>query len=347
MALHRIIDAQHQGVVIATFEHPQGWRAQSRVAWNFQNTSSPVWVHAAIFNPGGTESFEFLPAESFYWLEPNYGFDPVGQSKYGLVCMPPMPAVEAMTRLVVPKYRGNRQGLHVTGVQPLPNLPQILGDPSLAQVPTEGVGVRVEYEEEGRAFEEEFYGVKTQSQAGGGMSLQINWGFARLFCFRAGRGQLEAAQQTFWHVARSARVNPQWQGLYSQIAQQLNAQHGAMIDGWRAKLQSEAQFQEQLKGYYQEQRDRQSADVASKIEADERRREIPPATLTPEEQWRNELGMETAYLNPDSSEGNVIYHRSADRVVFMNERGEVVGSEDPNFDPNVGSTHTWKRLREA
>jgi hypothetical protein len=347
MMLHTIVDVQHGGMPVASFEHPQEWQAQSQVVWNFQNTSMPVWVHAAAFNASGAESLEFLPVEAFYWLEPNYGFDAVGQSKYGMVCMPPMSAIDAMTRCIVPKYRGNRQNLRITGVQPVPNLPQILRDAALAQSPTESVGARIEYEENGRTFEEEFYGVKTQNQAGGGMSVQINWGFARLFCFRALRGQVEAARQTFWHIACSAQPNPQWQGLFNQITQQLNAQHGAMIDGWRAKLQGEAQFQQQLTGYYQEQRDRQSADIAYKIELEQRRQQPSETTLTVQERWRNELGGETAYQNPNSSEGNVIYHRSGDQVVFMNQREEIVGSEDPNFDPNIGSTDTWRRLDQA
>jgi hypothetical protein len=347
LARHPIVDAQHQGMTVATFEHPPGWQAQSRVVWNFQHTSLPVWVHAATYNPGGTEALEFLPVEAFYWLEPNYGFDAPGQSKYGMTCMPPMSAADAMTRLVVPKYRGACQNLRVVGVQPVPDLPQALGDPALLQSPSESVGVRIEYQANGQAFEEEFYGVKTQNQAAGGMSVQINWGFARLFCFRAARGHLEAARPTLWQIARSTRPNPQWQALDAQVVQQLNAQHGAMIDGWRAKLQGEAQFQEQLKGYYQEQRDRQSAGVARGIEQDRLRRQEADAALSGQERWRNELGGVTAYHDPNSAEGNVLYHPSGDVAVFMNERGEVVGSQDPTFDPSIGSTHTWQRLRGA
>lgn len=347
LAQHRILDLQHNRMLVATFGHPQTWQAQSQVVWNFQNTSLPVWIHASAFNPSGAESIEFLPVEAFYWLEPNYGFDAVGQSKYGMTCMPPMSAADALTRFVVPKYRGNFQNLRVTAVQPLPNLPQMLGDASLAQSHADSARIGVEYDASDKPFEEEFYGVRTQSQAGGAMSVQINWGFARLFCFRAQRGHLEAARQAFWQIARSVHINPQWQGLFNQIVQQLNAQHGMMIEGWRAKLEGERQFQHQLTNYYQEQRDRQNADIAWKLEMDRRQQQPADATLSAQERWRNELGGQTAYQDPNSSEGNVIYHSSTDRVVYMNEHGDIAGSEDPNFDPNIGSTQTWKRLREA
>lgn len=347
LSRHQIIDPQHQGLWVASFEHPQSWQSNSQVIWNFQNTSAPVWIHAATFNPHGSEAFEFLSAEPFYWLEPNYGGAVMGQNQYGMTCMPPMPASDAMTRWVIPKYRSNCQNLRVTGVQPMPNLLQIIGDFALAQMPSESVGVRIQYEDRGHAFEEEFYGVKTQNQAGSGMSMQINWGFARLFCFRAARGHLEASRETFWRIAGSSQPNPQWQGLYQQIVQQLNSQHGAMIAGWQAKLQGEAQFQGQLTDYYQGQRDHQNADITGKIAADQRHQQASPSHLTAQEEWRNELGAETAYIDPNSATGNVIYRSSSDQVAFMNEQGEVISSPDINFDPNIGSTQNWKRLDQA
>jgi hypothetical protein len=116
-----------------------------------------------VFNPNGAESLEFLPTEAFYWLEPNYGFDMVGQSKRGMVYMPPMDAANAMVRNVIHKYRGNRQNLQIISVNQIPNLPQILNDPELIQSPSESVLVRIEYDENRCRFEEEFYGVKQQS----------------------------------------------------------------------------------------------------------------------------------------------------------------------------------------
>jgi len=344
---HQMVDPEHGGTVVATFEHPAGWRAQSQVVWNYQNASAPVWLYAATFDPNGAAALEFLSPEAFYWLEPNSGFNPVGQSRYGVVCMPPMPAADAMTRLVIPKYRGTKENLRVTTVAPMPNLPQLLNDQSLMQSPNECVAVGLGYEENGRALDEEWYGVKTQQQAGGGSSTQINWGFGRLLCFRAACGELEAARPTFWQIARSAQPNPEWQALFNAVVQQLNAQHGAMIAGGHAKLQGEAQLQGQLTNYYQEQRDHQNADIAAKIESDRRRQKTSQPALAAQEAWRNELGGETAYHDPNSSEGNVIYHRSGDRVVWMNEDGEIDGSEDPNHDPNIGSTKTWRRLDQA
>ncbi|HEX8288616.1 MAG TPA: hypothetical protein VF556_11495 [Pyrinomonadaceae bacterium] len=345
---HRIVDRQHRGIIAAVISHPQEWRAESRIDWNFQDTSLPVKIYAAAFNPNGAESLEFLPVEAFYWLEPNYGFDAVGQYKGGMTCMPPMDAANAMVRNVIHKYRGNRQNLQIIGVNQIPNLPQILNVAELMQTPSESVVVRIEYDENGRRFEEEFYGVKTQNQASSGSIVQINWGFARLFCCRAEKGNLDGQRNIFFQIAGSVRNNPQWQELYQRILQQLSNQFQQHVQGVYAKLQSEAQFKQQLSAYNQQVRDNQNADISRKIEMDRRRREEPSQPgLTPQERWRNELGGATAYFDPDSSEGNYYYHYGHEQNVWMNERREVFGTDNPCDDPNVGSTYTWKRLKEA
>ncbi len=53
---HEIVDQQNQELTVAAFEHPHDWQAQSQVVWNFQNTSQPVSIYAAAFNPNGVGS---------------------------------------------------------------------------------------------------------------------------------------------------------------------------------------------------------------------------------------------------------------------------------------------------
>lgn len=342
--LYQIIDHQHQNLAVAAFQHPNGWQAHSQVVWNYSNTSQPVSIYAGTFNPQSGESFEFFPIEACYWLEPNYGTETTGQQKYGLVCMPPMTAPDALVKLAIPKYRGNRQNLRLLSVQPVPNLAQTVNADEVLNIPHEGVMAHIEYVENGRIFEEEFFGCGYWLPPNGS---QRNWGLARLFCFRAERGQLDAMRQTFWQIACSMRNNGQWQQLFQQITQQLNAQHGQVIQAGYEKLQSEARFQQQLNSYNEEVHDRRNRDVAWKIDMDKRQQQPLDATLTAQERWQNELGDGTAYHDPNSSYGNHYIHYGHHRDVWMNEHGEVIGSDDPSLDPNVGSTQTWKRLNEA
>jgi hypothetical protein len=90
-ALHHIVDPQHQGMVVTTFEHPHDWPARSVVVWNFQDATLPVQIYASTFSPDGTEAVEFLPTEACFWLTPD--LQPVPwQRSLGATCLPPMGA---------------------------------------------------------------------------------------------------------------------------------------------------------------------------------------------------------------------------------------------------------------
>jgi hypothetical protein len=51
---HRIVDTQHQGVIVGSFEHPDAWSAESTVVWNYQNVSHPVVGFSRAFRPDTT-----------------------------------------------------------------------------------------------------------------------------------------------------------------------------------------------------------------------------------------------------------------------------------------------------
>ena len=224
----------------------------------------------------------------------------------------------------------------------MPNLPQILGDPDLQRLPSESVVVRFEYQENGRAFEEEFCGIKTQNQAQGGTSVQINWGFARLFSFRAEKGKLDAQRNLFWQIARSVQNNPQWQQLFNQTVQQLNGQFNQHIQGVYAKLQGEAQYQQQLTSYYQQQRDQQNANINWGIERQNQiNAERSHTGYSAQDAWGDALMNRTAYQDPQSAEGNYHYVEGNPQYVWTDGQDRWEASDDPLYDPNIGSNRNW------
>ena len=117
---HDVVDQQHQGIVAYTFQHPSSWQAESRVVWNYQYHFVPLMTIGRVVSPNGLEMFEFLPSEQFTWTEPNYGYYQPGQNQEGIVHMPPMSGIDALVRLIIPKYRGNCQGLRIVGANPVP-----------------------------------------------------------------------------------------------------------------------------------------------------------------------------------------------------------------------------------
>lgn len=349
-ALHKIIDEQHQRMVVGTFEYPHDWSARSNVIWNFENVANPVIVYAAIANPNGIESFEFLPIEVCYWLDPHL-MPQQGEISMGKMCMPPMRALDALVQLAIPKYRGNRQNLRVIHAEAVPNLAQTLDADELNNIQNEGVRARIRYVEDGQMFEEDFYACCFWLPPTGG---QTNWGLARLTCFRAASGQLDAMQETFWHIFTSWRSNPQWKQLHSQVCQQLFDQFKELHGAIRRRHQAEVQWGQQLAEYREWEHGLQQQRLNDLFAVDERKRQQ-------QEQQANSpysisdargdvLAGRTAVDDPNSEYGIPHYDYGHHKAHWTNELGEWIDTDDVNYDPNTdpdsNSSRHWTKAPE-
>ncbi len=338
--LHQVIDRQHNGVVVSVFEYPAGWEARSDVIWNFQNATVPVTAFAQAYNPAGTEAIGLLAPEIYFWLNEGVGFYMPGQEVQGTVFLMPMPAADALAQWVVPKYRGNRQGLRIVGGGPVPQLAQRLGV-NLGGAHTEDAYVRLEYTESGRLFEEEFYGMKVSQDVPyngpQGMWLQTNWGFIRLLSFRAEHGALDAARETFWHIAGSVKVNPRWEQIYAQVSQQLQANFDRQIEAGYANIRAAGEMSkaisannDRMLASFEQQRQQQAAQQASERRAAQ--------DYSPNDGFDEYIrGVETVndpYYGESQQDYNYQYH-------WTNGSGEYQHSNDPFFNPNAGSNQNW------
>ena len=323
----QIVD-QQQNVVFGLFDHPEGWQVNSQINWIPQNNAQPATVYILAFDPSSGEGFEFLPAAGCCWVEPNFGFNQVGQQSYGLTVMPPMSAGDALVKMVINGTRGNRQNLRVLGVRPVPNLAQSVNADEVNGIPSEGVMARVQYDENGRPWEEDFYACRYQLPPNGG---QLNWGLARVFCFRAQAGTLDSKGQMFWRIACSLRKNPQWMQLYSQVAQSGNMQHRQFAQNqmdWMRQGQIDQQRYMEYNGWSQ---NLHQQTVNERWASDGRR----------QDGMGEMLGGYTGYQDPQSRYGNVHQDYTNSRYVWTDGQGGWQYSDDPNFNPNIGSDRSW------
>ncbi len=336
MAQYRIIDQQHAGTIVSTFAHPSEWQASSQVIWNMQHTNVPAQVFAKTFNPNGMEAFELFPMQIFYWIENDRTGVQIGQNSHGLVRMAPRPAPDALANLVIPVFRSDKQNFRVTGVQPMQNLSQIFNDPPPQQ--GESLMVRVEYQERGRAIEEEFYGVYDWVSATHGA---LNWGFPRLFSFRSERGQLNSMRQTFWQIAGSLQPNPVWRQLYDQTMQQLMSgviDRDGVIRGildTQIKLNDEARLERELVW------NRQNAELAERLARGGRNHERAQDHHTRQEEVGDLLGDQTRFDNPNSSVGNPHVMHGHAQYVWTDNRGNYHYTNDPMDNPNHYKAGHW------
>jgi hypothetical protein len=348
-ARHSVVDEQHQGMVVGTFEYPHGWQARSQVVWNFENTSYAVTIYGAAFNPNGTESFEFLPIEPLFWLDPpNYMFTQ-GQKYKGPTFLYPMGGLDALVKWAIPKYRGNRQNLHVIEAVSVPNLAQLLRAEDVLKVQHEGVRARVGYVENGLAFEEDFYACWYWLPP---MTGQQNWGLTRLFCFRAARGQLDAMRKTLWRVYTSGQDNPQWGQLSAQIIQQLRDEHAAYMGGVMTRLKGEAAYRKQQDEYFNWQQELKQQQLNASYAAEERKRqqEQARASYTIEDARGDVLMGRTAVDDPSNQYGDGVphYDYGYHEAHWTDKMGNWIDTHDVNYDPNSDPERhgQWFRVQE-
>jgi hypothetical protein len=337
--LHQVLDRVHHGVVAYVFEHPVGWQARSDVQWNFQHVSFPLLTYAQAFNPAGAEVFSVLPLESFCFLQPDYGMYPHGSNLLGQTYLPPMPAVDALARYVAPKHRGRREGFTIRGAGPVPGLAQELAV-NLHGMNAEGAVVRVAYREHGHALEEDFYGVYDIQQVPyygpQGLTMQINWGFLRLFAYRAEQGQLDTQRDVFWRIARSLRLNPQWEQLYAQVMQQLSAQFNQYIQAGYDQIAAAGQLSRSISAAndawlqtFEQQRQAAAFSSAASRSSSDR---SPTEGFS--EYIRGVETMDDPYWGESQQDYNYRYH-------WTDGFGNYQHSNDAFFNPNIGSSQNW------
>ena len=336
-ARHQIIDHQSGGLVVSTFTYPSEWQARSQVSWNMQHTNVPAQIFATAFNPNGVDSFEFFPMQAFYWIEGDLTGVPIGQNPHGLVRMPPRPAPDALANLVIPNFRSDRQNLRVTGVQPVQSLWRIFNDPPPQQ--GEGLMARVEYEERGRAIEEEFYGVYEWVPVGGGT---LNWGFGRLFSFRAERGQLDARRQTFWQIVGSLQPNPQWKQLYDQVMAKLMS--GVLLRDQDIRGMLAVQIRQGEDNIRENDRliAERNAQVGESVARQGRiNNERSRDRFTPQDAFGYALRDQTPFEDPSSAEGNYHVMQGNYQYVWTDNQGGFHHTNDPMDNPNFNRPGHW------
>ncbi|HYG09731.1 MAG TPA: hypothetical protein VD835_07140 [Pyrinomonadaceae bacterium] len=361
-AQHNVIDRQHQDMVAYTFQHPSGWQAESRVIWNYQQLHVPLMTFGRVLNPNGLEMFEFLPSEQFIWAEPNNGHYQPGQNQEGIVHMPPMSGTDALARLIIPKYRGNCQGLRIVEANPVPNLVQMINATEIKQIHLyQGAMAKIEYMEQGRAIEEEFYGCHFQVPPLHGAGVVIHsWGLARLFRFRAEHGRLDACKKAFLQIAASVRFNPQWQQLCAQIMEQLagqarqNTQAGwdAIQAGWDrldAYGKQSRQFMANNQAYIDRQEQRLRTDwhlqpLSTPPHSTDNTPTSQSGEYTSHEAAIDMIREEESIYNPNAPHNEKVsgYHEH----IWTDQLGNVQATNDPNYDPNSNSNQNWTLARK-
>jgi hypothetical protein len=363
---HFIIDTMFGNTPVASFEVPTDWRVSSGLQWVFGQVVDPandfaypvnMWARAE--DPNGDAALERFPEMNFYFV-PQAMFSGglgglfsnlMGQAAQqnrlcGATSSPPMAGAEAVVKFLLPRCRAGLPDLRVVGqFDPREYAALVPSNPATHPEP---VGLRIEYSAHGKQYEEEIYAIKTQwdvqNYGGMGMMVQTNWQISMSAGLRAVKGTLAQRRPELMRILASARPNPKWVAFYSHMLQQLQQSFDAYIQQGYDAIAAAGAVSRQISanndamlGQFEQHRQAERAqwDQARRNAAQQEERSVA-------DQFSDYIRGVNTYEDP---QGGHVQHSNDDSILWKSSNGRYLGSSDPSFDPNVGSTESWEKLR--
>jgi len=152
------MDAQGLGGEAFRLLIPAGWAFEGGIEWSMRVPSMPGAVAFRVRNPDGAEVLEAFPAMPFCWTSSPMMSMGFGGGMAGYEMQAPGPAGQVLQQVVLPRVRGQLQGLQFVSQQPLLGLPAQTPDPFTGAPTTdEGAKLRVRYRSGDEVIEEEMY----------------------------------------------------------------------------------------------------------------------------------------------------------------------------------------------
>ncbi len=328
-----IVDRAHGGVVAVRYVVPQDWRAAGTVTWAYSDVSAPVRLAARAEAPDGSAWLEAYPSELFYWVQPILMPMQPGARNLGMIYQPNVGAVEAMQRFIVLRYRGAMQNLQFIGWRPIPNLAQALGKPA---VPGESIAIRIRYQRGSEVVDEEFYGLlsamnRVPYTGPQGTTYEFHRQLSYVISMGAKAGRLESVFGLLGFIAASFQVDPVWQGLAQQLNQQIQLQFNQYIARGYAQIQAAAQLSRTISAnndaFLAAQREQSATRAASEDRIHDNFIQYLRGTERVVDPGRGTSEQPSQYR----------YH-------WTDAFGSVRHTDDPNYDPNLGSTTAWRKM---
>lgn len=314
---------------------PQGWQVSGGVTWVTSRPAMPVETRLQMVNPAGLEAFEALPTLFFTWdTNPLMQMTkPPGSLYFGYEVCQPMPAREVIRRFVLPRYRP-MPDLQVVDEGAAQELLQVVrrnqpAPPPMGQYSTDAARVRLHYTLNGQPIAEELSGVveyvRISSPALFGTAENVFWSMGYLTAFRAHRANLERHADLYRAILGSVQINPAFTAFVQQVTQGLSSnviRHIRQIGDLSRQISRNSQQmrEENLQGW--QERSASGDRIA--------------------ENFSQTIRGVDAYFDPNT--GKTVELPSGYTQAWSTPLGEYILSEDPGFDPNIGSNQTWTPL---
>ena len=242
--------------------------------------------------------------------------------------MPPQRATDFLQKQIIPKFYADKR---VVSVDPYPDFDQLLrqrlGLPlkdtgSQGSLRTDAARARLEYDRDGRAFEEWVTVAEWMRLYPSGRGNVYDGHAIMMMSFSAPKGQLDGNEKLFKLMAFNIAHEPAWDARVNAMVAQLYRQQ--QIEEAK-RSQMIAQFQQHV------------ADTINDVTANSMR----GANQAAFGQDQNIRGVQT-FRNPQT--GATFELSNLHDHAWLNGTNEYVMSDDPNFNPNGKITGNWTSL---
>ncbi|HEY2018725.1 MAG TPA: SHOCT domain-containing protein [Bryobacteraceae bacterium] len=324
---------------------PTDWQTQGGTRWNVKDACNPISTTFQASGPDG-RGFEVFPPYAWTWADDPRPLQLAFQQKaqmgtHGCDVMPPMAAADFLKKNL-PRVRPNAQ---IVALEPMPKIMQVLQQQARQteqmatqyrlqqRVRPDIVRARLRYSVNGRPVEEWLI-VTTMTTGTMGPSMtpagQMTQAFsyscsAAAFAERAPQGQLESSERFFDMVVSSIRLNPEWQ-------KRVAGNNAAIFQSEQTEIAKRSAITTQLGNDLSKIR-------RSQWENQQRSEDHVFAQFS-----QSTLGVET-YRNLTSGETFELSNQY--NHAWVNDRNEVVLSDQEGWDPNVALKGNWTQMQHV
>jgi len=329
------IDKEGTGLEVFHFLMPVDWQFEGGINWILDNPTMPATVPFRIYNTKGKDEFEAFANHCYFWttsLQLLTMFPP-GTKYFGSKVKLPVNAQTALRKIILPEEREHYQNFKIISESDLPELAQALGAGKQAQgfgsSKATGAKIRFSYVKNGTEMEEEIYAVVEKItfpvQSMNGTFFNTIWFVDYIFSFKGEKGKLETQTKIFQTITSSFRLNPKWYAKYSNLIEYMAQQQIRQIH-------SVGEFSSMLSRVSDQMRTEQ-------LQQFENRGNVYDKVS--EKFSDNTLGIERYY---DPYEERQVELPGGYNHAWCNNSGEYIVTDNPNYNPNVGSNLNWKEL---
>ncbi len=339
---HVVIDQTGFGYEALRLLVPEGWHFEGGVSWDYNKMPPEASTAFTIASPDGGSVLEQFRHIALFWSQdPDIRFL---YSQAGMEIRQPMGAVEFLRDFFIPRFRSDVSSLKVIQTQDLPSLAQQSGD--LAQVQLNLFGqispfqfqfeiradagrLKMEYLQGGRKMVEDVtvaitYLIAYLPTMYGAIAPGITW-IPTVSSFKAPADEIDDKIRAFKIIMDSRKDNPVWAENCTRLAatvtrDQLRHQR-AIFDRMQQISKTHSEISDMIMDSYQKRSDAYDRIFDNYSQAI---RGVD-SYLDPINDWKIELptGYDNAWTN------------GSDYII----------TDDPGFNPNVGSTQNWERMK--